>query len=211
MVMFNDVDNQCKDIVKVSLQSDNFYYTFGLSLLINEVNSVLSKSSLCFLVGEPAEDSNEKNIIIRDSMVSIQMNKECRRWRSENNKLNRTTIHIPFGCRQNNLSEIMGKLEKILLIASMDYSSFSSPENHKTIGLKKFMQLSLTECKILLLIGKGHNIGNISRILNRSEKTINTHCRNSIRKLGMLNRVEFYKYASFIAHCGNKDRSTLCL
>lgn len=211
MVMCDSNNMKCNGVMKVSLQSDNLYYTFGLSLLVNEVNSVLSKSPLYFLVGESSSDSNEKNIIFRDMMVSVHLKKENRRWKSDNISPCKEIYHIPFGCRQNSLSEIMGKLEKILLIAHMDYSSFIRPENHKSIGLKDFRQLSLTECKVLLLIGKGYNIGHISRMLNRSEKTINTHYRNTIRKLGMLNRAEFYKYASFIAHGASKDCNTLCL
>jgi len=211
MVMCDINNMKCNGAMEVLLKSDNLYYIFGLSLLINEINSMLSKSPLYFLVGESSSDSNEKKIIFRDTMVSVHLNKKSRSWKNDNTPPCKAIYHIPFGCRQNNLSEIMCKLEKILLIAHMDYSSFIRPENHKSIGLQDFRQLSLTECKVLLLIGKGYNIGRISKILNRSEKTINTHYRNTIRKLGVINRVEFYKYASLIAHGANKDCNTLCL
>lgn len=93
----------------------------------------------------------------------------------------------------------------------MNAPGFASHENYKRTGLKQFMQLSSTESKVMLMIGQGYDTVNISRMLGRSEKTVNTHCRNAIRKMGMINRVEFYKYASFIAKTGNKRGSTLCL
>ncbi|EXU76645.1 LuxR family transcriptional regulator [Erwinia mallotivora] len=212
MVMSDANDARCKSIVRISLHSDNFYYTFGLGHLIKEFNGRWNNSAFCFLIDETVEEvGNVANVVIRDSMVSIRLRNGCNSWKKNNNSEWQATIHIPFTCRRHNVSEVMEKIKKILLIASMDYPAFISPENHKSIGLKKIKQLSLTECKILLLVGKGYNVGYISRILNRSEKTISNHCRNSIRKLGMLNRVEFYKYATFIAHCANKERSIVCL
>lgn len=211
MITTNVNDTTHGSIVRVSIKTDDFYYSFGLILLIKELNIINKTSSYIIADDFLEEDSNMQNIIIRDSMISINLKRKNRRWKNDFSTECQKTIHIPFICRQNSLSDIMAKLQKILLIATMDYSSFISPEKQEMIGLKKFKQLSLTGCKILLLIGKGYNVGYISRMLNRSEKTISNHCRNSIRKLGVLNRVEFYKYAHFIALCGNKERSTLCL
>ncbi|MCX8958685.1 helix-turn-helix domain-containing protein [Erwinia psidii] len=212
MIMVDVNDPGYGSIVRVSMQSDNFYYNFGLSILIKELNRVIRKSAVFVLSDDTVDDDGSlKNIIFRDSMVTINLQRKNKRWKNDPDSECRAIIHIPFVCRQSKLSDVMVKMEKVLLIASMDYSSFLTPDNYRMMGLKKFKQLSLTECKILLLIGKGYNVGYISRILNRSEKTISNHCRNSIRKLGMLNRVDFYKYACFIAHCGNKERNTLCL
>ena len=81
----------------------------------------------------------------------------------------------------------------------------------RRIGLKNYIQLSMTESKVVQLTGKGHSTTDISKILDRSEKTILTHRRNAIRKLGMFNRLEFYKYASLMRNYSNKDAVFICL
>jgi DNA-binding CsgD family transcriptional regulator len=104
------------------------------------------------------------------------------------------------------------KIGKILAIAKADYNLLANREEaYWKFGLKKYAQLSDTENDIMILIGRGYNSTDISRILNRSRKTISTHYRNASRKMGAANRAEFYRYASFIAKCGRDERNTLCL
>ncbi|KKF37893.1 hypothetical protein SY86_17190 [Erwinia tracheiphila] len=210
--MFHASNSVDRKVLKISIKSENCYYASGLMFLIKELNDEMDNVSPCIIADDVVENKNDmENIIVRDAMISINLRRNKRYWKNDTNTECLTAIHIPFICRQNAVPEIIAKLKKILIIASMGYSSLSCPEYYEMIGLKKFKQLSLTECKILLLVGKGYNIGYISRVLNRSEKTISNHCRNSIRKLGMLNRIEFYKYASFIARCNYKERGILCL
>ncbi|WP_380182317.1 helix-turn-helix transcriptional regulator [Kalamiella sp. sgz302252] len=155
----------------------------------------------------------EADIIFRDIIITIFCKKESSDPFRGKNKADKqvTALHIPFICRGDNLPQITGKIKKILMIANMNAASLTSREGYKINGLKEFMQLSSTESKVMLMIGQGYDAEAISRILGRSEKTVHTHCRNAIRKMGMLNRMDFYRYASFIARSEGKKGNTLCL
>lgn len=198
-------------MLKILIFNDDIYFTNGLKSLIFDVNNGMVKKRIDFIMPGSHRALNEANIIFRGYLASIRLKKKERTWPSDMYANSNMTLHVPFSCHDDNLQEIMGKIKKILLIASMDHSAITTREKYKSIGLKDFMQLSTTESKVMQLIGEGHNTEFISKMLNRSEKTINTHCRNASRKLGMVNRVEFYRCASFIANSGNEDWSVICL
>ncbi|WP_342754613.1 helix-turn-helix transcriptional regulator [Pantoea sp. MBD-2R] len=198
-------------MLKILIVSDDIYFMKGLESLIFEVNGGLIKKRINFVMSRKYVASNDANIIFRGCLASVRMKKKECLWPSEMSASNNMTLHIPFSCHDDNLQGIMGKIKKLLLIASMDHSGSAAREKYKSIGLKDFMQLSTTESKVMLLIGEGHNTELISKMLNRSEKTINTHYRNASRKLGMVNRIEFYRCASFIANSGSKNWSIICL
>ncbi len=200
-------------MLKILIVSDDIYFMKGLEALIVEVSGGMKKRKVQFVIQNNKTASNDACITFRYCLASIRLIKDERErtWTSDTCAGNNMTLHIPFTCHDDNLQEIMGKIKKLLLIASMDPAGIATREKYKSIGLKDFMQLSMTESKVMLLIGKGHDTEYISRMLNRSEKTISTHCRNASRKLGMINRVEFYRCASFIANSGSKDWSVICL
>lgn len=208
-----DINNQDTfNMLNILIISRNFPYVIGVNSLFK---LLADKKNIKLFFSLPSEADNEKyaNIIFRDSIVSVNIYKNKELFFKSKDKLDaiKVTVHIPFILKQDNLSVIMSKIEKILVIANSDYQSLINKEIYKAIGSKDYLQLSFMESKIMLLIGKGYNMVGISNLLNRSEKTINAHCRNAIRKMGMTNRVEFYKYATFIATRSNKERNTLCL
>ena len=198
-------------MLKILIVNDDIYFAKGLKSLISEVNKDMVKMHIDFAASGSHAASNEVHVVFREYLASVRLKKKERTWPSDMCANGNMILHIPFSCHDDNLQEIMGKIKKLLLIASMDHSGISSRERYKNIGLKDFMQLSTTESKVMQLIGEGYNTEFISKMLNRSEKTINTHCRNASRKLGMGNRFEFYRCASFIASSGSKDWSILCL
>lgn len=200
-------------MLKIAVVSDNLYYRKGLETLIMKAGHTVRDGVISIVSASNRAAAEEADIVFRDIMISVfsdknKREKSSRKIRAENSS---SALHIPFICRGDNLPQITGKIRKILMIAGSNSLGFSSRENYKITGLKGFMQLSSTESKVMLMIGQGYDTGNISKMLGRSEKTVNTHCRNAIRKMGMINRVEFYKYASFIAKTGNRKGSTLCL
>jgi len=195
----------------IRIASDNIYYISGLESLIKDMMDAHEREKFSFVAAKNEQAPGVTNIVFRDMMVSIFLHKKEKLWYRHEGEGKTVVLHIPFICRNENLPAITGKIRKILTISETECTQFSRQRNYRSIGLKDFMQLSATENKIIFLIGKGYRPECISRMLNRSEKTINTHCRNAIRKLGMINRVEFYKYASFVASCTNKEWNTLCL
>lgn len=109
------------------------------------------------------------------------------------------------------MDDIKRTIEKVIFIAGLDGSDFVNDDFYRITGLKKHEQLSLTETKIMLLVGRGNNVSNISRQINRSERTINVHLRNASRKMKMNKKTDFYNYAKFISICRRNERKTLCL
>jgi len=193
----------------------NYYQISGLSFLIFNQLTRESPADFCFLL--PTEEKNRDiaNIIFHSDMVTINLFNK-RRIHSNNDPGRRAkeklTVHVPFLLRSQTLNDISMKISKIVAIASADYHILLNKEEaFWNFGLKKYAQLSDTENDVMILIGRGYNSADISRILNRSQKTISTHYRNASRKMGVANRAEFYRYASFIAKCRRDERNTLCL
>lgn len=198
-------------MLKIIVSSDNVYYRKGVESLITSAGKTL-RDGLFEVVSETSSPvTKEADIVFRDIMISVFFYKRETIAGKGQAEPHLSALHIPFICRGDNIPQIIGKIRKIMLIATTNAASFASRENYKLTGLKDFMQLSSTESKVMLMVGQGYDTENISRMLGRSKKTVSTHCRNAIRKMGMLNRVEFYKYASFVAKYGNKKGNTLCL
>ncbi len=201
-------------MLKILMMDSDYYQALGLSYLI--LNQPISEPlDICFLL--PSDDKNidVANVVFRRDMVTINI------FNDKLNPENRTpgarrrekiTLHVPFLSKGYTMSDISIRIKKILSIASVEYSALRTKEDaYCSLGLKKYAQLSETEYDVMLLIGRGYSSEDISKILNRSRKTISTHYRNASRKMGMANRAEFYRYASFVAKCGRDERNTFCL
>lgn len=121
---------------------------------------------------------------------------------------NTATWHIPLLSRNCPLDDIAIKIKKILCLAG---GADRQPTLENLQKCRSYTQLSETEYQVLVLIGQGLDRQRISRVLNRSQKTISTHYRNVSRKMGASNRAELYRYALFISRCGGGQGNTLFL
>ena len=202
-------------MLNILLMDSNFYQTSGLSFLIFNQLADERKGEVLFLLPSEGKNHDIANIIFRDDMVTIRIFNKRRIRGSHTADLKGaegTTIHVPFLTKNKTLDDISMRIGKILSIASADYNVLINRDDaYWNFGLKKYAQFSDTENDVMILIGRGYNSTDISRILNRSRKTISTHYRNASRKMGAANRAEFYRFASFIANCHRDERNTLCL
>lgn len=199
-------------MLQIVIDSNNGYFELGLQYLLLRMKNHNHQSddvSLNFTLSK--RDISLPDIIFREFMVTINIKHEPGTRKNHSLAEISRTIHIPFICRSHNMDDIILRIRKILLIASMGYGASTRTDIFKAAGLKRYLQLSATENNIMLLTGKGHDASDISRLLHRSERTIGVHCRNAIKKMGMENRLEFYKYATWLARFGNSDEITLCL
>ncbi len=206
------------NMLNILLMDSNYYRGLGVkSLILSQLtNERLIEARFALSTDEMKKEN--ANIIFYDDFVTINvLNKKKIRssgdnWHKDNRTQERITLHVPFLARHQTLNDISMKIGKILAIANADYHvHLNKKEAYWSFGLKKYAQLSNAENDVMLLIGKGYNSGDISRMLNRSRKTICTHYRNASRKMGASNQAEFYRYASFVARCGRNERNTLCL
>lgn len=195
-----------------SIESKNNYYIKGLEILINELISEY-KITKSFIVRSCDNITNNEviNVVLRDSSISVNLFKKNSHLIEMNSSINKFTLNTPFVCKNKKMTDIRHMIEKVIFIANLNGDDFLNDDFYKETGLKKHEQLSLTETKIMLLIGRGNNVNVISRQLNRSEKTINVHWRNASRKMKLDNKVDFYNYAKFIVACRRNERKTLCL
>ncbi|MFK8256253.1 LuxR C-terminal-related transcriptional regulator [Erwinia sp. AnSW2-5] len=198
--------------MKISIESENIFYKKGLGFLIQEMFPEDKIHDFLLITdGQQQEEGEMLNIIFRDSSISINLyNKKIKDDElNPNNK--KSTLHIPFACKNKKTTDIKWMIGKIIFIASLKIDEYSNDDFYNITGLKKHEQLSLTETKIMLSIGRGDDINVISGQLNRSEKTIHVHWRNASRKMRMENKADFYNYAKFILTCRKNERKTLCL
>jgi Response regulator containing a CheY-like receiver domain and an HTH DNA-binding domain len=148
-------------------------------------------------------------VIFRENVVSLQYHTNNHLIEHGNNGV--CSLDIPFICSDLNLDEIRIKLEKIALITRLPYFQCDIKTLYQRLGIKEYQQLSSMEYTVLSYYGKGYGPQDIALKLDCSEKNVNTHCRNAMRKMGMLKRMELYQYASVIASNDGRKRITLCL
>jgi len=196
----------------------NYYHGLGIKFLILSQIENERQHEIRFAFSTDEMKAETANIIFYDFSVTINiLNKKevhsyGESWSRESRKMEKITLHIPFLARNQMLSDISMKIGKVLAIAKADYHAcLNRQDTCWNFGIKKYAQLSDAENDVMLLIGRGYNSGDISRMLNRSRKTISTHYRNACRKIGVSNQAEFYRYASFIARREGNERNTLCL
>lgn len=117
------------------------------------------------------------------------------------------TWYIPFPSRNCPIDDITLKIKKLLNFVTAVGAPFYGPLSQP----KSYTQLSDTEYRILVLIGKGFDHHDIARMLNRSGKTVSAHYRCISRKMGAANRAEFYRFAYYIAGLKDERVNTLFL
>lgn len=183
-------------IANVNIDTDNYYYKFGLYQMLAHI----------YRFEKPLPGikkmQGQVNIIFRQNIASIIY---------PTHEPTSNTLDIPFVCNTLNLSEINAKLEKIMMVTQYPYFECDKQVMYQRLGIKSYHQLSCTEFTVLRYCGKGFRPREIALILDCSEKTVNTHCRNAMRKMGMSKRVELYQYATLIMCDEGRERVTLCL
>lgn len=201
-------------MLNILLSEGSYFQRLGLSQLITE-QACQAQQDVFFLLTDNKDNANLANIIFYDDMVTINIfNRQCQHHCVECpcHSIGGMKIYMPLFARSYSLDEISFKLKKLIIIADYHYCSIQKIEDIlRRLGLKKYSQLSVAERRIMQLIGRGYDYYNISRILGRSNKTVSTHCRNIIRKMGGVNHAQFYRYASLIARQGENEMTSLYL
>lgn len=193
--------------LEISLLVSNCYELMGLkSLLCQQYKGDPQK--ICFLSNSQSPSAEHVSIIFRDDVVTLRLPASCGKSLRNGTQQTSSTWHIPLLSRNCPLDDVAIKLKKILCLAG---SAGGQPPVENLQKCRSYTQLSETEFQVLILIGKGLDRPRISRVLNRSQKTISTHYRNACRKMGATNRAELYRYALFISRCGGEQGNTLFL
>ncbi|MGT3291140.1 LuxR C-terminal-related transcriptional regulator [Yersinia enterocolitica] len=121
------------------------------------------------------------------------------------------TVNVPFNSSRFDCQTLINKINKIIDISCYNYSDVVNGNVHKWLRLDNNVQLTFSESRIVELTEQGNNVTDISKKLCRSKKTILSHRRRVIIKLGGLNRLDFYNYISKMKNYSNKKTVFICL
>ncbi|CNL34466.1 putative luxR-family regulatory protein [Yersinia aldovae] len=197
-------------MLRVVVKTRNSFYELGLIYLLE--NCLKKENEVGIIRTDENAVVKNVNVIFKDHMVFVNFFKnEYAISDNTNNNNPVVTLNIPFNSSKLDIYSIVYTIGKIFNVAKLKYNKMIKINVFKCLGLKNHSQLSITEVKVVELTVEGNDIVEISRILGRSEKTILTHRRNAIRKLGILNRLEFYNYISYIRGCSNKETIFICI
>ncbi|WP_449567287.1 LuxR C-terminal-related transcriptional regulator [Lelliottia nimipressuralis] len=188
----------------VTIVSNDSFYKYGLRKMITLVEPLLDNSSATGHRNPPAD------ITFRKGVVSINYHLKPSPP-AKHRHSPPFSIDIPFNCDSLTINEVRAKLEKILTLARLPLSEENKKNIFQKIGSGRYLQLSAMEKQVLHNLGKGYCIQDIAVILGCADKTVSTHCRNAMRKMGITKKPELYHYASWIAQHSDSERITLCL
>lgn len=200
-------------MLSIAITTQNAFYELGLISLVKKVFNKDGDEDYLFVYPYEMNAAHKANVIFKDFMVIVNIYQESSLVikNASNNNKPMMTVNIPFNSTQLDIYDIVSKIKKIINIARLSHFNMMNSDTFRRLGLKSYIQLSITESRVFELTGQGHSITDISNILERSEKTILTHRRNAIRKLGVLNRLEFYNYALHMQNYSNKEAVFICI
>lgn len=195
------------EMLSIAIITNNTFYKLGLiSLLKNILNKKIDKD---YLLNNAYEQKERKkhNVIFEDFMVIVNIYKDGFFSDESINEFDKPmlTVNIPFNSDRLDINEIVSKINKIIKLARLNGCDMTSKEIIDFLELEDNLQLSVTESSLVKLTSQGYSINDISVMLNRSEKTILNYRRSVIKKLGILNKLEFYNYSSNMKNYGSKD------
>ncbi|AJJ10374.1 bacterial regulatory s, luxR family protein [Yersinia rohdei] len=195
------------EMLSIAIITNNTFYKLGLIYLLkNILNKKIDKD---YLLNNAYEQKERKkhNVIFEDFMVIVNIYKDGFFSDESVNEFDKPmlTVNIPFNSDRLDINEIVSKINKIIKLARLNGCDMTSKEIIDFLELEDNLQLSVTESSLVKLTSQGYSINDISVMLNRSEKTILNYRRSVIKKLGILNKLEFYNYSSNMKNYGSKD------
>ncbi|ARB86393.2 MULTISPECIES: helix-turn-helix transcriptional regulator [Yersinia] len=200
-------------MLSVAIITKNTFYKLGLISLLKKTFNKMSGKDYLLIDSYEKKGNKKANVIFEDFMVIVNIYQDNGFLDQETNDADKPilTINIPFNSDKLDIDDIVNKINKIIKVAKLDCCNMTSKDIIRFLGLKDNMQLSVTESRLVKLTSNGYSINDISTMLNRSEKTILSYRRSAIKKLGILNKLEFYNYASNMKDYGNNDAIFICI
>jgi DNA-binding CsgD family transcriptional regulator len=198
-------------MLNIAIKTDNFFYECGLFSLIKKAVKGNENADYKIINYQDVEECGENYILFTDMMVFINFFQKSEATLPPFFTLKKVVINISFNAYHLDMIDVVSKLKKIMNISQLNYHEVSGRDFYQLVKLKKHLQLSIAENKVVNLIGQGSNTVDISKRLSCSRKTISAHQRSVIRKLGMKNKVELYKYISAINEYCHSEPMFLCL
>ena len=199
-------------MMSVAVESNNVYYRLGLIRLIEHISQVKPLDEYQILQQNVSRLSETAHLIFTENAAIINSGLQ---YKSNEKPLGKhehsSAIHITFNASGLFIEDAGNFISRIfnatgLLLAGMDQREF-----FRSLKVRKHAQLSDAEKRLVILSGYGHDIVNISRIMHCSPNSSYTYRRNAMKKLGMDNRLQFYKYVQVLVHFKQHNNIFICL
>ncbi len=198
-------------MVRILVRSQNEFYKLGL---MSVAEKLITPQHHFTCITDKETDKGlatalpPPNLIFLENMAIINVyDKEAK----QGAELPYTRVYITFNTSSLLQEEVSGLVGKIIKFSSMDYKQLLRDYHFCKIMSRNNAHLSSKESRILALMGQGHDTEKISRILNCSQGNIYTHRRNLIKKLGIINRLDLYKYVLTLKNFCLQDNIFLSL
>lgn len=188
--------------LEIYFADSNIYQVMGIKSLLHQYYPGDSQD-IHFVSSARFQLENSAGIIFGEDVITMSLPVVAGQRQLSGRHSSVITWYIPFLSRNCPIDDIALKIKKLL--------NFVTSVGGPPAQLKSYTQLSDTEYRILVLIGKGFDHHDIARMLNRSGKTVSAHYRCISRKMGAANRAEFYRFAYYIAGLQDERVNTLFL
>ncbi|ANS44544.1 helix-turn-helix transcriptional regulator [Serratia inhibens] len=181
-------------MLNIAIKTQNEFYKLGLLKIIEKTTN--SNEYILNSIDEECKSniSEHSNVIFTDLGANVNIFENNPKEGEDTYPYPQATIHITFHADGLFLEEISALISRVISLSKMNYKQLVRSEYFRKMMSRNNTQLSTKENHVLMLMGQGHNTNYISKILNCSQSTIYSHRRNAIKKLGMINRLQFYKY-----------------
>lgn len=181
-------------MLNIAIKSQNNFFQLGI---IEIINNYVNEDITYNIIDTHAEKNaiNKSNIFFTEDIAIMNIFENIPHEGLNYNIHPQATIHIPCNGDSIFSSDLPAIIARIFNFATMNYKELIQNELFRKLISRQNSQLSTKENRVVMLMSQGYDASHISKLLNCSQSTIYTHQRNATRKLGLFNRIQFYKYS----------------
>lgn len=199
-------------MLTVAVESQNVFYRQGMISMLDYVKQSKSLNDYKILDADVKNFNETANIIFTDNAVIINIFSKDNTITQPGKKSGQpSAIHITFNVSGLFIEDIHSFIVRIFTAATLPHDGVEKSDFYRHFKIRKNAQLSEPEKRLVLLSGHGHDIRNISHIMRCSTNSSYTYRRNAIKKLGMDNRLQFYKYVQILNKFEKHNNIFICL
>lgn len=198
-------------MLAIAVESKDNYYRLGLINIIEQISKDRDLSDYKILHESEKNINEEANIIFTDNVAIINFYKnENTSLLSDNKNYSASALHITFNASHLFIEDIYNFIVRIFSVAKLPPKLVVQDEFYRHLKIRKSAQLSEAEKRLVILSGYGYDIANISKIMRCSPNSSYTYRRNAMKKLGMENRLQFYKYVQILKNFKQYNNIFIC-
>lgn len=170
-----------------TISDNNTIFAEGLKVILED-------NFGCFSIQVKVTDGCEGLDVLRfhiyDDKDNKKFNSDALKIINSNNDISDTSLESKsYIYRDDNVSSIVCKLNFVLNLL------FFKALTTSFLYQKKLPKvLSDAESKVISLISQGHSVTEVSKILNKSVKTVSTQKKSVMNKINVTNNADFYTW-----------------